>query len=93
MSDGWIFLIIFTVIFVVRIVFATMFFHAVLPDSDRCPECDTPTLRVHSRGWNLLMPWFRTSWCYACGWRGLLRHGHLTAALATLPSKVRSHRR
>lgn len=93
MSDGWMFLIIFTVIFVARIVFATMFFHAVLPDSDRCPECDTPTLRVHSRGWNLLMPWFRTSWCYACGWRGLLRHGHLTAAPATLPSKVRSHRR
>jgi uncharacterized protein with PIN domain len=93
MSDGWMFLIIFTVIFVARIIFATMFFHAVLPNSDRCPECDTPTLRVHSRGWNLLMPWFRTSWCYACGWRGLLRHGHLSEAPAVLPSKVRSHRR
>jgi hypothetical protein len=22
------------------------------------------------------MPWFRTSWCYECGWEGLLRHGN-----------------
>jgi hypothetical protein len=28
---------------------------------------------VQSRGWNLLMPWFRTSWCFECGWDGLLR--------------------
>jgi hypothetical protein len=32
---------------------------------------------VQSRGWNLLMPWFRTSWCYECGWHGLLRQGSM----------------
>ena len=90
MSEGLLFLIIFSAIFIARIVFATMFFHAVLPNSDRCPECDTPTLRVKSRGWNLLMPWFRTSWCYDCGWRGLLRHGHLTDPPAVLPKRERT---
>ncbi|MEO8881176.1 MAG: hypothetical protein ABI446_12355 [Gemmatimonadaceae bacterium] len=89
MSEGLLFLFIFSAIFIARIVFATMFFHAVLPDSDRCPECDTPTLRVKSRGWNLLMPWFRTSWCYDCGWRGLLRHGHLTPSTTVLPKRER----
>ena len=90
MSEGLLFLIIFSAIFIARIVFATMFFHAVLPNSDRCPECDTPTLRVKSRGWNLLMPWFRTSWCYDCGWRGLLRHGHLTESPAVLLKRERT---
>jgi len=87
MSEGLLFLIIFSAIFIARLVFATMFFHAVLPNSDRCPECNTPTLRVKSRGWNLLMPWFRTSWCYDCGWRGLLRHGHLTEPAAVPPKR------
>ena len=45
MSEGLLFLIVFSAIFIARIVFATMFFHAVLPNSDRCPECDTPTLQ------------------------------------------------
>jgi hypothetical protein len=31
------------------------------------------------------MPKFRTSWCYECGWHGLLRHGPLTPAPATSP--------
>ena len=78
MSDALVFAIVFIAFVVLRIVAATIFFLCLLPDGDRCPNCDTPTLRVQSRGWNLLMPWFRTSWCYACGWRGLLRHGHLT---------------
>jgi len=78
MSDAWLFTIVFVAFFVLRIVFATVFFYAVLPRGDRCPNCDTPTVRVRSRGWNLLLPWFRTSWCYACGWEGLLRHGPLT---------------
>lgn len=60
--------------FVLRIIFATMFFLWILPDDDRCPCCDAVTVRVQSKGWNILMPWFRTSWCYECGWHGLLRH-------------------
>jgi hypothetical protein len=45
---------------------------------------------VKSPGWNMLMPWFRTSWCYACGWRGLLRHGHVTPEQTVLPKRERS---
>ena len=92
MSEGVLFTVIFSAIFIARSCFSTIFFHAVLPNGDRCPECDTPTLRVKSRGWNLLMPWFRTSWCYACGWRGLLRHGHHTPYTAVLPKRERSQK-
>jgi hypothetical protein len=78
MSDAWLFTTIFVGFFLFRIVLATLFFLALLPSGDRCPNCNTPTLRIQSRGWNLLLPWFRTSWCYACNWEGLLRHGPLT---------------
>jgi hypothetical protein len=66
--------------FVLRAVLATVFFFYLLPEGDRCPNCDAVTLRVSSRGWNVLLPWFRTSWCYECGWHGLLRRGRLTPA-------------
>lgn len=56
-----------------RIVAATAFFYFIIPQVDNCPHCDAHTLRVQSTGWNMLMPWFRTSWCYECGWEGLLR--------------------
>ena len=73
MSDAVIFAVIFVGFFVLRLVAATIVFFIILPDGDRCPNCDAVTLRVKSRGWNALMPWFRTSWCYECGWDGLLR--------------------
>lgn len=74
--------------FVVRGVLATVFFFYLLPEGDRCPNCDAVTIRVQSRGWNLVLPRFRTSWCYECGWHGLLRSGRLTPAPAlTTPSK------
>jgi hypothetical protein len=66
--------------FVLRAVLATVFFYYLLPEGDRCPNCDAPTLRVESKGWNRLLPKFRTSWCYQCGWKGLLRHGPITPA-------------
>jgi hypothetical protein len=78
MSDAAIFSIVFGGIFVLRFIAATVVFFWILPRGDRCPNCDAVTVRVQSRGWNLLMPWFRTSWCYVCGWEGLLRHGELT---------------
>lgn len=62
-----------SVFFILRGIAATVFFYYMLPDTDRCPCCDTPTLRVRSPGWNRILPWFRTSWCYHCGWEGLLR--------------------
>lgn len=73
MSDAAWFGVIFVGFFILRIIAATVFFLCILPDGVRCPNCDAVTVRVQSRGWNLLMPWFRTSWCFECGWDGLLR--------------------
>jgi hypothetical protein len=69
--------------FILRAVLATVFFYYLLPEGDRCPNCDAPTLRVQSRGWNIALPKFRTSWCYECGWHGLLRNGPLTPSATT----------
>lgn len=66
--------------FLLRAVLATVFFFYLLPEGDRCPNCDAPTLRVQSHEWNFLMSKFRSSWCYHCGWHGLLRPGPLTPA-------------
>jgi hypothetical protein len=66
--------------FVLRAILATVFFYCLLPEGDRCPNCDAVTLRVQSRFVNFLMPRFRTSWCYECNWHGLLRNGPLTPA-------------
>lgn len=71
---------------VLRIVAATLFFYCILPADGRCPNCDAPTLRVQSAGWNRLMPWFRTSWCMECNWDGLLRHGPASAPAAPAAS-------
>jgi hypothetical protein len=73
MSDAAIFIVVFVGIFVLRIIFATLVFFWILPRGDRCPNCDAVTIRVQSKGMNTFLPWFRTSWCYRCGWHGLLR--------------------
>jgi hypothetical protein len=75
--------------FVLRAILATVFFYYLLPEGDRCPNCDAPTLRIQSRAWNLLMPKFRTSWCYHCGWHGMLRRGPLTPSSA--PAHLTKH--
>ncbi|HEY4131421.1 MAG TPA: hypothetical protein VGM50_12435 [Gemmatimonadaceae bacterium] len=77
--------------FVLRGVLATVFFYYLLPEGDRCPHCDAATLRVESKGWNLLMPKFRTSWCYECGWHGFLRNGPLTPAPKASELSKHSH--
>src|SRR5687767_7479622 len=86
MSDALIFAVIFVVFFVLRAIAATIFFYFMLPESDRCPLCDQPTIRVSQPAWNRLLPWFRTSWCYECGWEGLLRPVPPTA-----PANTESH--
>ncbi len=78
MSDAAIFTLIFGGLFVARFVAATVVFFVLMPRGDRCPVCDAPTLRVVHRVWNRLAPFFRTSWCHACGWEGMLRHGEVT---------------
>ncbi len=75
MSDAILFAVAFVGFFVLRAIAATIIFFFILPTGDRCPMCDAHTFRIQSKGWNLLMPWFRTSWCSDCGWEGLLRHG------------------
>jgi hypothetical protein len=78
MSDAVIFLLIFVGFFVLRGVAATVVFFYLLPEGDHCPNCDAVTLRVQSSVLNRLLPRFRTSWCYECGWHGMLRRGPLT---------------
>ena len=92
MSDAVIFAVIFVGFFVLRLIAATVVFFVILPQGDRCPNCDAVTLRIRSRGLNALMPWFRTSWCYECGWHGLLRRGPLTEAPTTRTAKERAPR-
>jgi len=75
MWDAVIFGVVFVGFFVLRAIAATIVFYFLLPDSNRCPVCDEVTVRVRAPAWNLLLPWFRTSWCYRCGWEGLLRPG------------------
>ena len=83
MSSVVLFCVIFVGFFILRLVAATVFFFLILPDGDHCPNCDAVTLRVASKGLNTLMPWFRTSWCFECGWHGLLRKGPLTPPVPT----------
>jgi hypothetical protein len=70
--------------FILRAIIATVFFFYILPDGVRCPNCDAVTLRVQAKGWNFLMPKFRTSWCYECGWHGLLRESPQEAIASSL---------
>jgi len=72
--------------FLLRAVLATIVFYQLLPKGDRCLNCDAPTLRTESRFWSITMPGARPSWCYECGWHGLLRSGPLTASSAALTS-------
>lgn len=73
MSDAVLFVLLFGGLFVLRFIIATVVFLYILPAGDRCPNCDAVTLWMQSRAWNAVMPWFRTSWCLACGWEGFLR--------------------
>jgi hypothetical protein len=83
MSDTAIFAVIFVGFFLLRGVAATVIFFFLLPEGDRCPNCDAVTLRMQSRVWKVLLPWFRPSWCYECGWHGMLRRGPLTPPVPT----------
>jgi hypothetical protein len=92
MSDAILFAVAFVGFFVLRAIAATVIFFFILPAGDRCPMCDAHTLRIQSRGWNLLMPCFRTSWCPDCGWEGLLRHEPKTPAVPHKPAGSEAHK-
>ena len=93
MFDGTIFTLVFVGFFVLRAIVATVFFYHIMPEGDRCPCCDTPTIRMESRAWGHLLPWFRKSWCYNCHWEGLLRHGPLTPIDAGSAKAAKTERR
>jgi hypothetical protein len=75
MSDAAIFIVLFGGLFVLRIIAATVVFYYILPQGDRCPNCDSPTVRVRSGQWHRITPFLRNSWCLHCGWEGMLRPG------------------
>ena len=85
MSDAFIFVAVFTAFVVLRIVAATVIFYYILPSGDRCPNCDAVTLRVRPGAFDRLMFWLRPSWCYECGWEGMLRPGPLTPPPTAIP--------
>ena len=78
MSELVIFTVVFGGLFILRGIAATVFFYFILPEGDRCPNCDAVTLRMESRRWNRVVPTLRASWCYECGWHGFLRRAPLT---------------
>ena len=71
--EAILFAVVFVGLFVLRIIAATIVFMWILPTGDHCPNCDALTLRVYSKWWNRMLPWFRTRWCYECGWDGFMR--------------------
>jgi hypothetical protein len=75
MSEATLFVIVFGGLFALRVIAATVVFALLLPRGDRCPNCDAVTLRVESALADRFLPWFRKSWCLACGWHGMLRRG------------------
>lgn len=98
MSDSAIFVLVFAGFFVLRAVIATVVFFWILPDDGRCPNCDGVTLRVESHRLVQALKWLRPSWCYECGWHGVLRAtapppSHTTEATpASSRSGQKSHR-
>jgi hypothetical protein len=78
MSDAVIFVLIFVGFFVLRGIAATVVFFYLIPEGDRCINCNAVTLRVESPFIERFLPRFRSSWCYECGWHGVLRRGPLT---------------
>jgi hypothetical protein len=93
--EGVVFGSVFAALFLLRAIIATIVFFWILPDDGRCPNCDTETLRLESRGLLHVMPWLRPSWCYECEWHGLLRSNDRPPSRtgAAIPASSRSAQR
>lgn len=74
MSELALFALVFGGLLLLRFALLTAVFLWILPEGDRCPNCDAHTLWVRAPVRNRILPWLRTSWCPACGWEGTLRH-------------------
>lgn len=90
MSDVAIFSIVFGGLFVLRLIAATVVFLLILPRGDRCPMCDTATVRLHSRLLNRIQ--LTKRWCMTCGWDGVMRMspGDDTAATSAQQNRKRA---
>lgn len=88
MSDLALFVVVFGGLFVLRIVAATVVFALLLPHGDRCPNCDAVTVRIVAPLSERLLPWFRRSWCMACGWHGMLRRDPRAPRTAGSPTTL-----
>jgi hypothetical protein len=93
--EGVVFGSVLIAIFFLRAIIATIVFFWILPGDGRCPNCDTETLRLESRGLLRILPWLRPSWCFECEWRGLLRsNGRLPShTAAAIPASFHSIRK
>lgn len=88
MTEGTILVVVIVGLFFLRFVAATVIFALLLPRTDRCIDCDAPTVRVTSVLWDRVLPMFRKSWCLECGWTGLLRR----QTESVTPEQARSQR-
>ena len=92
MTDSAIFFSFFAVLFVLRAVAATFVYAWLLSDAPECPSCGSETLYVEARGYQLLFPRLRPSWCPVCGWEGLLHPPRkLPVQLPRESAKIESH--
>jgi hypothetical protein len=82
------FVLVFGGLFVLRGIAATVVFLWILPDGNRCPQCDAETTRVEPGFVLRLMRGFRSSWCLVCGWHGV----HRVVASSTSDASPRSPR-
>ena len=80
MSELVIFTLVFGGLFILRAIAATIVFYFILPQGDRCPNCDAVTLRLEARRVNGFIRGLRSSWCYECDWHGYMREGNLSPA-------------
>lgn len=92
MSDAAIFATVFLSLFVLRIIAATLVFYWILPQTDRCPNCNAITIRVQSRGLARWIRWLRSSWCITCGWSGMLRTGPVSPTPASAETTLTRQR-
>ena len=92
MQSAIVFFAVFGGLFVLRFLIATAFFLWILPEGDACPICNSATLRVQSPFWNRFFPRLRTSWCYECGWDGLLQLGPISEPIVTMEERHATRR-
>jgi hypothetical protein len=70
-------LLFFFVVFVAKLILATVMIYCLLPNDRLCTRCEEETLLMRKRGLGSLVFLGRVQhrWCPRCGWEGLARRG------------------